>query len=279
MSKNYIIGGGSDINFYEELYKSLDEPSKEDEVSTCLISNMPLIENYVELDCKHKFNYLALYNDLVMHKKTFNRMERRILKSCEIRCPYCRNIQTKLLPYIQMDGVKMVHGVNYYDELLEKSTKLNGSDCVNGYCDYSTKCYSVDSTGTKIMTIVCCSNTLVKKLDLNGKMYCAYHKYYAVKAHAKEEKQKALQKIKDEKKKAKEEEKAEKQKKKLEEKAVNDAEKLASKNKKIITKNSVIKPYTGGCSEVLKSGPNKGTMCGCKVKENNLCGRHGKSSN
>ena len=32
----------------------------------------------------------------------------------------------------------------------------------------------------------------------------------------------------------------------------------------------------GGCIEILKSGLKKGSLCGCKVKQNGLCGRHSK---
>ena len=35
MAKNYIID--NNINFYEELYKSLDEPEPTTEIETCLI--------------------------------------------------------------------------------------------------------------------------------------------------------------------------------------------------------------------------------------------------
>ena len=54
----YIIEGG--INFYDELYKSICSPSNNENTDNiCLISNEPLIENFVTLDCNHKFNYLA----------------------------------------------------------------------------------------------------------------------------------------------------------------------------------------------------------------------------
>jgi hypothetical protein len=157
--------------------------------------------------------------------------------------------------------------------------KPNGQDYVSGTCEYAAKCYSIDANGEKILTLAPCQNTCVKKLDLNGKMYCAHHKYYAVKDHQKEEKKKAIQKIKDEKKKEKEEEKAQKQKKKLEEKAIKQAEKSATKKiavKKIKSpnlENSIIEPGIG-CIEILKSGLKKGSACGCKIKQNNFCGRH-----
>ena len=31
------------------------------------------------------------------------------------------------------------------------------------------------------------------------------------------------------------------------------------------------------CVQILKSGPNKGKQCGCKIVSNSLCGRHNKT--
>ena len=258
MTKNYIIDSESGINFYEELYKSLDEDSpQENENDLCLITNSPLIENFVQLDCKHKFNYLPLYNDILMHKKMFNKLE------SEIRCPYCRNVQTTLLPYHQINGVKLVHGVNYFDAASETGAKtVIDSYYSTGTCCYVTKSYCVEN-GIKVETCTPCSGTHVIKLELDGKTYCSFHKYYAIKDHQKTEKMKAVQKAKDEKKKANEHAKL--LKKQTKEKEKQDA-KLAAKQNVVIDANS--------CTEIIKSGPKKGTMCGCKAKQNNKCGRH-----
>ena len=76
----YLIEGN--INFYDELYKSLDnskiEESKEhvNENHLCLISQKSLTENYVVLECNHKFNYNAIFHDVLNHKKKFNTLER-----------------------------------------------------------------------------------------------------------------------------------------------------------------------------------------------------------
>ena len=48
------------IDFYSELYKSLDEEennfkTNEDD-NLCLITKQPLITNYVKMECGHKFN-------------------------------------------------------------------------------------------------------------------------------------------------------------------------------------------------------------------------------
>ena len=55
MTKNYIIDGESSINFYEELYKSLDDNSpQENENELCLITNSPLIENYASTKIRRR---------------------------------------------------------------------------------------------------------------------------------------------------------------------------------------------------------------------------------
>jgi hypothetical protein len=56
----YKLEGG--IDFFAELYKSLDI-EESDENNMCLITNQPLTDKFVSLNCGHKFNYIPLYND------------------------------------------------------------------------------------------------------------------------------------------------------------------------------------------------------------------------
>ena len=55
--KKYNIEGG--IDFFSELYKSLeDEENKfktEDDNNLCLITNQPLTDKFVKMECGHKF--------------------------------------------------------------------------------------------------------------------------------------------------------------------------------------------------------------------------------
>ena len=108
MNKYNIEGG---IDFFAELYKSLDiddcEEKNEDDKNRCLITNQLLTDKYIVLECNHKFNYIPLYNDLVNHKGKFNFMEgtNSKLNINEIRCPYCRNIQSGVLPYYEELGL------------------------------------------------------------------------------------------------------------------------------------------------------------------------------
>jgi hypothetical protein len=118
MTKYNIEG---DIDFFSELYKSLDieesEEKTDEDNNLCLISNKPLDDKCVKLICGHSFNYIPLYLDIKNHKQKYNNMEGTSgrLAANEIRCPYCRKKQTGLLPYYEDLGLTQLHGVNYID--------------------------------------------------------------------------------------------------------------------------------------------------------------------
>jgi hypothetical protein len=112
---DYVIEGN--VDFYHELYNSLDidEEYNNDNDNVCLITNQPLIENFINLECGHKFNYLPLFNDIKNHKQKFNGMEGSSskLNMNQIRCPYCRKIQIGILPYYEEMELGKIIGVNY----------------------------------------------------------------------------------------------------------------------------------------------------------------------
>jgi hypothetical protein len=265
MTKYYIE---ENINFYEELYKSLDKEDKNDDINCCLISQQPLTENYVTMCCGHKFNYQPLFYDILNHKKKFNSMERHHLRSSDIRCPYCRNVQKNLLPYIE--GYPKVHGVNYYDENTSKiqhASKINSLKLINDGYIVGECCYESTKTNEN-GELVKCTNNMVKMFT-NNKFYCPLHKCLMLKKIMQENKLK----LKEENKKAKEEEKM----KKLEEKMKLKAEKKIQKIKPLVidlTENVVISNEIVGCSQILKSGIKKGQPCKCTVFQDGVCKRH-----
>jgi DNA-directed RNA polymerase subunit RPC12/RpoP len=229
----YILEDG--IHFYEELKKSLvNEENKFPEVKRCLISNKPLDANCVTMECGHIFNYVPLYHDILNHKKKFNSMEKKILKTMEIRCPYCRNIQTALLPFFDLEGVEKVHGVNFVDTS-RMVTATHNNIWIKGKCCYQT----MIQNNSGVWETVACKSNYVMHVDMLGKDYCSYHKYTAIQEHLKEEKQKKKELIKAEKKKAKEEFK-----------------------------------LMNSCKQIIKTGKNKGNACGCKIFAENVCKRH-----
>ena len=188
------------IDFYSELAKSLNNPTEQIGDNNCLITNLPLTENFITLECNHKFNYTPLVNDLTNHKYKFNSMERQRLKPTEIRCPYCRNIQKNLLPYYENMNVNKIHGVNFIDETIKLSTAsrcvINGTFV--GVCAFET----TDISGNNCK----CNCTFVSTIAVLNATYCHQHKYMALskyltakKLQEKEDKKILVAKVKEEK--------------------------------------------------------------------------------
>tara|TARA_Y100000389_G_scaffold124515_2_gene121894 strand:- start:14423 stop:15046 length:624 start_codon:yes stop_codon:yes gene_type:complete len=104
---NYVVENG--IDFFAELTKDNNEVIIEE---TCLISSLPLLNNSIKLNCGHRFNYVALYNE-VKNQKRYSVNETTHLSLNEIKCPYCRRITPKLLPYLPCyPGITRITGVN-----------------------------------------------------------------------------------------------------------------------------------------------------------------------
>jgi hypothetical protein len=214
----YIIEGG--VDFYDELYKSLDidDDNAVDE-SKCLITNMPLEEDYVKLQCGHKFNYMPLYNELKKQKKNCN-VDNYHANKLLIKCPYCRCFQAELLP--EKEGVKPIYSIN--------SINKNSADFYNyipfGY--FEGTCQIDPSNNT-------CSAVYVTKLD-NGKCYCQAHKYLGMQMYLVELKQKAKEERAAKLLKAKEERAAKLLKAKQEKELVKQQEKQKTKEEKELAK-------------------------------------------
>lgn len=312
--KKYNIEGG--INFFEELYKSLDDVESnnktEDDDNLCLITYKPLKDKFVKLNCGHKFNYEPLYYDIKNHKQKYNHMEAHSghLNTNEIRCPYCRKNHKNILEYYEDLGLPKVNGVNYIDPNYKEHSSYysHGKPCQyltpnplfcsildsvfetsnnnSGNCKF-LKCFS---GGTKI-------NYSDKKELLNtnfgdDKYYCWSHlsimtkKYKTDYYNKKKEEQANIKlQLKEELKKKKEEEKVKAKEEKI--KAKEEKVKAKKELKKNVldaklntdsqdSENLVIgKIHIDNlCSVIIKTGPNKGSICGNKIFENGNCKRH-----
>ena len=148
---NYSVEGN--IDFYSELLNSMCETTINNEkqenqkqenkiLDVCLITQMPLEENFITLDCKHKFNYLPLFNEVKRQKQDsvlIKNLETTRLKINEIKCPYCRTVQPKILPYyIYENAMTYVFGVTFPEKYrmdripcpsILKSGKRKGEKC------------------------------------------------------------------------------------------------------------------------------------------------------
>ena len=150
--------------FNEQLLELISSVPQEEE-SICLIDGLPLSNNYIELKCSHKFNYLSLLNELKIQRQ-HNNLEIQKIGSYQIKCPYCRKIHNGILPYYQHLLEDKIKGINWPPsrvlkcktcQSIIKSGKrkgaLCGKACIFNFCNRHAK---LNSTPTKptCMTIL-----------------------------------------------------------------------------------------------------------------------------
>ena len=113
----------------DDFFKMLElEMNKEESYdNNCLITNESLEKIHITLQCKHKFNYKPLINEIIKQKifwikgrKYKNNLETQKLTKYQMKCPYCRTIQNGILPYIS--SCKKTPFVNWPEKY---SLKLN----------------------------------------------------------------------------------------------------------------------------------------------------------
>ena len=296
----YIIEGG--INFYEELYKSLDNNdnntnNEEENNNVCQITGMPLVDNYITLECSHKFNYDSLYKEICKQKYVFKTYSVETLTNSEyqkikdsqkdyfIKCPYCRCIQFTLLPYYPDGSCESKYGINSLEKtqndivfLIKPVTIHNHQYSFYGYLFQKGVCCQT-VLGIKNDLPVFCQLTYTSFILEMNKSFCPTHirkevtnykneKKKQLREHKLAEKQKQKE-ISNEKKKEKQLEKQEKKKK------------IPIKNI-VISQNIQIGEFNDDspvitedtCSTILKTGSKKGQQCGSSIKQNGLCTRH-----
>jgi hypothetical protein len=300
---NYKIEGN--IDFYKELYESLDNNSddetKDEQKKVCLITGSDLTDKFVTLECSHTFNYITLYTEICKQKFEFQSYTSDVLSNTDfkkmknsnidyyIKCPYCRKIQFTLLPYYEELELPKKYGVNtndtdyrvirtsYHDRCpsLSISNGSNGSYVFNVYGHTFKKgtCCKFSIVNNKQIPCYNIYSTQITAPDGTIKTFCPNHVKEAVKKYKIEIQTKKLE----EKMKAKELKQKEKEEK-LKAKEINQKEKeeikLAKQAQKLEKDESEPKQLCVGCNIILKSGPRKGSECGNKIHENNMCKRH-----
>lgn len=220
----YIIEGG--IDFYEELYKSFDEPdiTAEETNNLCQITGLPLVERFIELECNHKFNYSALYKEIYKQKFIFNTYTCSSLTDSEqikfkdakkdyfIKCPYCRNIQFTLLPYYDDMEHEKRYGINSLEMTQSDSNYLiklkhnNYSFMSYGYTFSNGTCCKV--LGNVDGKDIYCSSKMSSSVVEMNKSFCYQHIRSAVKQYKIEQKKKEKEEAREALKKQKEDAKA-----------------------------------------------------------------------
>jgi hypothetical protein len=181
MTTEYITYEIEDnLDFYKQLDENSVDSFQEDNTKLCLITQQPLEESHVVLNCGHCFNYDAIFKDVYNHKKKHYTLDSMRLRDYQIRCPYCRNVQNQLLPYYK--GYRRVHGVNSSANMVGEIFinmkypllyHIHYKDYAKGHC-----CYDVDNIQEMIanpQNCVKCIDSLVKYNEIDERVYCKKH--------------------------------------------------------------------------------------------------------
>lgn len=129
----------------DECKKSNDCVDKKALDNRCKITDNKLEDNFIELSCGHKFNYIPLYNEIKYQKTNKYSISYDYTKLCinQIKCPYCRTITNNLLPYFNRYkeyNIEMIRGVNTPSKYSLKinscqhKLKSSGKFCNNSAC-------------------------------------------------------------------------------------------------------------------------------------------------
>ena len=107
---------GDDLDLIEpnvlgECKKSITDDTNNTKL--CLLTKEKLSKFNITLNCGHTFNYVPLYQEISIQKnKNINYKDIIRLKKHQFKCPYCRNIENKLIPYVNFPNVLKKPGVN-----------------------------------------------------------------------------------------------------------------------------------------------------------------------
>lgn len=136
--------------------------------SCCLLTKEALNDIHVTLNCGHKFNYIPLYKEVVIQKTSAGITSNGYYNSCtlrlnEVKCPYCRSVQDKLLPFLNYDDIKRLRGVNGPESLCMKARMCEYIETANKKKKKNTKKEISDSCECNAIHLV------------NGVYYCKKH--------------------------------------------------------------------------------------------------------
>ncbi len=129
----------------------------------CLISK-EAIENPIQLPCRHTFDYIYLYYEIMEQKKTTLR---------GFHCPYCRAFYDHTLPYYELEGVAKKPNLNYH-----RSKTMDLMSCL--LCSapahqFIHGCYCIKHSKIKPMCLGICKHGRPCKNKAGHDLYCKIH--------------------------------------------------------------------------------------------------------
>lgn len=98
--------------FLSMLHDQTEDVGETDNNNICLISQETLKPDHITMLCGHMFNYEHILKEVIQQKTKYNPLDTGRLRVNQIKCPYCRMIQNKILPM----RTEKIYGVNTPDK-------------------------------------------------------------------------------------------------------------------------------------------------------------------
>jgi hypothetical protein len=125
-----------------------NDSEPETETHDCLITHQPLNAFHVRLTCGHAFNYEPLFQEVMRQKGRLGMHNyHEPIATHQIKCPYCRSMTNRLLPYIGTSPhplIKRFAGVNAPAHMCMPGTPCQAKKChANAFyeCNQALYCH------------------------------------------------------------------------------------------------------------------------------------------
>lgn len=155
--QQYSVENGLDVSFFEALKQLNQSPipiphptptpqTTDSNNNVCLITNEALNPFHVTLECGHKFNYESLYQEVLRQKGRVG-MHHYFEKigMNQIKCPYCRNMNNALLPFIGNTPhpiIKRLIGINAPASMCMAGVPCGANKCsLNAFYEHKEHYY------------------------------------------------------------------------------------------------------------------------------------------
>ena len=182
-------------NISKIFFDMINDDSSDDDTNnntnnnkTCLITHERLEKDCIKLLCNHEFNYLPILYEVTKQKLYKSNYSSLSLTPSQMQCPYCRNIQNRILPLLR--DVEKIYGVNYPDKYTLKpnicsyqfiSGKRKGNtcdkECHGTYCKQHDRYITAAPVQHKCTAVIKCGPRKGDTCNANskGNEYCKRH--------------------------------------------------------------------------------------------------------
>lgn len=144
-------------------------------LNLCLISK-ETITNKITLPCKHEYEYLYLYEEIIQQRNRHKHY---------FKCPYCRCVYNAVIPYYELDDIKQLKNINIGKEVLNiLKCDHDANDCICPANKFKTGNFCWKHYNKKVVELcsaTCLNGSPCKNKRIKDGLVCNKHKSKPIK--------------------------------------------------------------------------------------------------